>query len=120
MMPKNELSKHYNPKVEWWFVGIYQAMVGKCKNRSVFQGFVGNTQVPQLIIRSKVPENEDGQYSYCVKDKTKICPVNVTDHFIVFWLYSIDLTTQLNPLIKFKCFLSKTAGVAPIISSLDR
>jgi len=80
-MTKQYLSEHHNPKVEWGLVGINQAMTGKCGDRSIFQRFVGNAQIPQLIIGSKISENENWQYDQAVKYEAQNRFVEIPIHF---------------------------------------
>ena len=56
MAAHNPPEKHDNPEIEWWLIGIRNAVVGEGEERMITQGFIGDAQIAQLVCRSGVAQ----------------------------------------------------------------
>ncbi len=50
MFSQDKLTCHHQPEMEWGLVRIYFTLVCECKEASILQCFVHNTQVTQLVV----------------------------------------------------------------------
>ena len=55
MLPKDKFAEHHYPEVERRFVGIGLTVQREGENIAVFDSFVSDLEVSQLIVRSKIP-----------------------------------------------------------------
>ena len=71
MLPQKKPGQDDQPQVKRRFVGICLSLQSKGKHVPVFYGLVCNLEVPELIVRSEIPEQHHRQKTQGGEDESQ-------------------------------------------------